>query len=211
MLFADPRLFRFVGSYTMGMMMKPAYRSLILLLASLPVAALAQFVPDTFTVPRQFTAKTYKLVPLGPEVARLDYDAYMSSIEHIRSKMGGKWPSPNLTMEDQAKDMAGEKAQWDSRKSFPFAVLTPDGSKELGCFYIRPSAKEGFDAAATMWTTKDAFDKGFEEVLYRDMKAWLAKEWPFAKVAWPGREISQAEWRALPAKPKKPAGGGAPN
>lgn len=186
------------------MTIQPAYRFLVLL-ASLPVAALAQstFVSESFQVPRQYTASTYKLVPLGPEVAKLDYEAYMSSIDHIRSRMGGKWPSPELTMADQAKDMAGEKAQWDTRKSFPYAVLTPDGSKELGCFYVRPSGKQGFDAVATLWTTKAAFDQGFEQVLYRDMKAWLAKEWPFRKVAWPGHEIPQAEWRALPAKAKK--------
>ena len=99
--------------------------AILLLLASLPVAALAQ------------------LVPLGPAVAELDYKAYMSSIEHIRASMGGNWPKPGLRMDDQAKDMAGEKAQWDARKSFPYAVLSADGSKEFGCFYIRPCGKGG--------------------------------------------------------------------
>lgn len=174
------------------------------MLASLPVAGFAQLVPESFSVPEEFTGKNYQLVPLGPKVAKLDYDAYMSSIEHIRSTMGGNWPRPGLTMEDQAKDMAGEKSQWDGRKSFPYAVLTPDGSKELGCFYLRPSNKEGYDAVATMWVTKEQFDKGFEEQLYQDMKAWVAKMWPFKKVAWPGHEISQADWRALPRKAAKP-------
>ena len=174
----------------------------LLALASLPVAALAQLVPASFAVPTKFSAKTYRLVPLGPSVAQLDYDAYMSSIEHIKARMGGGWPTANLTMADQAKDMAGEKAQWDTRKSFPYAVLSPDGSEELGCFYIRPSGKEGYDAVATMWTTKEQFDKGLEEILYRDMKAWLEKDWPFQKVAWPGREIPVADWKALPAKKK---------
>lgn len=163
-------------------------------------AAFAQLVPDSFNVPREYKAASYKLVPLGPDVAQLDYDANMSSIEHIRSVMGGKWPRPELTMADQAKDMAGEKSQWDSRKSFPYAVLTPDGKKELGCFYIRPSAKDGYDAVATLWTTKEQADKGFDKQLHSDMKAWLAAKWPFQKVAWPGRDIPVAEWRALPAR-----------
>ena len=51
---------------------------------------------------------------------------------------------------------------------------------------------------ATFWVTKDQFDKGFEAILYREMKAWLAKSWPFQKVAWPGKEITRAEWKALP-------------
>jgi hypothetical protein len=181
--------------------MKPA--AAFLMLASLPVAALAQLVPESFQVPDHYTAKNYQLVPLGPGVAKLDYDAYMSSIDHLRATMGGNWPRPGLTLDDQAKDMAGEKGQWDTRKSFPFAVLTPDGKKELGCFYLRPSNKEGFDAVATMWVTQEQFDKGFDAELYRDMKGWVAEKWPFRKVGWPGRDIPQAEWRALPAKGKR--------
>ena len=114
---------------------------------------------------------------------------------------GGNWPRPGLTLEEQAKDMAGEKAQWDARKSFPYAVLSADGSKEFGCFYIRPSNKVGYDAVATMWVVKEQFDKGFEAQLHREMKDWIAKAWPFQKVAWQGKEISQAEWKALPKKP----------
>ena len=178
--------------------MKPA---LILMLAGLPVAALAQLVPDSFQVPTTYVGKTYKLVPLGPAVAELDYAAYMSSIDHIRKTQGGNWPRPDLTMADQAKDMAGEKAQWDGRKSFPFAVLSLDGKKELGCFYLRPSPKEGYDVVATMWVIKEEFNRGFEDQLYRDMKAWVAQAWPFKKPAWRGREISADAWKALPNKP----------
>ena len=153
------------------------------MLACLPVAAIAQLVPDSFDPPKTFRTQTYQLVPLGPAVAELNFKAYMGSIDHIRKAQGGNWPRPGLTMEDQAKDMAGEKAQWDGRKSFPFAVLTLDGTKELGCFYLRPSPKDGYDVAATMWTIQEEFDKGFEDQLYKDMKAWLASAWPFRKVA----------------------------
>jgi hypothetical protein len=157
------------------------------LILALVSAAAAQLVPDSFQPPRSYTGKGYKLVPLGPDVAQLDFSAYMSSIDHIRKTMGGNWPRPDLTLADQAKDMAGEKAQWDGRKSFPYAVLAPDGSKELGCFYIRPSRNAGFDATATMWTTTEAFDNGFETQLLVDMKAWLAAAWPFKNVDWRGR------------------------
>ncbi len=168
------------------------------MLASLPVAVLAQLVPDSFQAPTSYMGANYQLVPLGPAVAELDYKAYMSSIDHIRKTQGGNWPRPDLTMADQAKDMAGEKAQWDGRKSFPFAVLNREGPEELGCFYLRPSTKEGYDVVATMWVTQEAFDQGFEEQLYRDMQAWVAQAWPFRKVAWRGREISNEAWRALP-------------
>ena len=173
--------------------------ALVIALGTVSVAC-AQLVPESFQPPRAYAGKGYKLVPLGPDVAQLDFNAYMSSIDHIRSGMGGNWPTAGLTIADQAKDMAGEKAQWDARKSFPYAVLAADGSKELGCFYIRPSAKEGYDAVATMWVTKDQFDNGFEKQLLNDMKAWLASAWPMKKVAWPGKDMPLADWRALPAK-----------
>jgi len=165
--------------------------SAIFLLAALAPACLAQaqFVPAEFAIPKPFATAEYKLVPLGPAVAKIDYEAYMSSIDFIRSTMGGNWPRPGLTLEDQAKDMAGEKAQWDERKSFPYAVLTPDGSRELGCFYLRPSNKQGYDAVATFWTTKAAHDKRLDAKLLTDMKVWTAKEWPFHNIAWPGRDI----------------------
>ena len=59
------------------------------MLASLPVAVLAQLVPDSFPVPTSYMGSTYQLVPLGPVVAELDYNAYMSSIDHIRKTQGG--------------------------------------------------------------------------------------------------------------------------
>jgi hypothetical protein len=170
------------------------------LLFLLVAAASAQLVPATFNPPKEYAGDGYKLVPLGPAVAELDFKAYMGSIDHLHKVMGGGWPKPTLTMADQAKDMAGEKQQWDERKSFPYAVLSPDGSKELGCFYLRPSNKAGYEVVATLWATQEEFDKGFETKLYQDMKAWVAKTWPFQKVAWPGIEIPQAEWRALPKK-----------
>ena len=120
------------------------------LVAAVAVCAFAQtaFVPADFKVPTLYTAANFKFVPLGPEVVKQDYDAYMSSIDHLRSTFssGGNWPHKDLTMADAMKDMENEAARFKARKSFAYAVLTPDGSKELGSVYIRPSKKP-----ATTW------------------------------------------------------------
>ena len=56
----------------------------------LPALLLAQtakpFVPADFQVPEMYISQrgTFKLKPLGPKYAKLDYDAYMSSIEHLQ-------------------------------------------------------------------------------------------------------------------------------
>ena len=161
------------------------------------------FVPASFQVPVTYKGKSYKLVPLGPDLVKVDYDAYMSSIEHLQKNFSnGKWPHSGITMTDAMKDMEDEKSNFDSRKSFAFGVLTLDGKKELGSFYLRPSPKQGYDAVASLWVTKEQFDKGFEAILLNDMRAWVAKAWPFRKVAWPRRDISAEAWAALPAKPR---------
>lgn len=175
----------------------------VLILTAAASWAAEPFVPARFQVPEIYQAKTYKLVPLGPALVKVDYDAYMSSIEHLQKTFSnGKWPHAGITMTDAMKDMEDEKSRFDQRKSFAYGVLTPDGKQELGSFYLRPSSKQGYDAVASLWVTKAQFDKGFEAVLVKDMKSWIAKAWPFQKVAWPRREITAEAWAALPDKPR---------
>jgi hypothetical protein len=159
------------------------------------------WLPDSFTPPAEHAWGAYKMTPLGPGLERLDYEAYMSSIEHLRSTFGsGRWPHEKITMEDALKDVQGEQERFRARKAFTYAVLTKDGTRELGCVYIRPSAKRGYDAQVVMWVTKEQFDKGFDAALFAEVKRWLAAQWPFQSVAYPGRSITQAEWQALPPK-----------
>ena len=49
----------------------------------LAVCAFAQsgFVPADFAVPTLYRTEKFKLIPLGPDVVKQDYEAYMSSIE----------------------------------------------------------------------------------------------------------------------------------
>ncbi|MEZ5356995.1 MAG: hypothetical protein R2762_30510 [Bryobacteraceae bacterium] len=161
--------------------------SAVILTSVFAAGADKPFVPPDFAVPEAYAGKGYKLVPLGPDLVRHDYDAYMSSIDHIRANFGsGRWPRPGITMKEALADVEGEIARFRARQSFAYAVLTPDGSRELGCFYLRPAKASGFDASANLWVTKEQFDRGFEATLVRDMKQWLGK-WPFQKVDWPAR------------------------
>lgn len=152
-------------------------------LVMLFLAQTAGFVPADFKVPARLVRKEYQLAPLGPKLARHDFDAYMSSIEHIRSSFGsGKWPSAGITMAEAVKDVEGEEQRFQARKSFTYAVLSPDGTRELGCVYIQPSREAAHDAVVAMWTTKAAFDAGLQKQLDADVRVWLAKEWPFQRV-----------------------------
>src|SRR5439155_1549454 len=46
------------------------------------------FVPGEFRPPRELVADRFRLEPLGPQHNEDDYDAWSSSIEHIRATPG---------------------------------------------------------------------------------------------------------------------------
>ncbi|HEU0123114.1 MAG TPA: hypothetical protein VFQ91_21470 [Bryobacteraceae bacterium] len=159
----------------------------LFLLAVSTLFAQPPFVPADFVVPESYKTATFQLKPLGPDLAKHDYDAYMSSIEHLHKTFSpsGRWPNEKITMADAVKDVEGEIARFKARKSFTYAVLSLDGTRELGCVYISPSRKEGYDAAVRMWVTKAEYDKGLQPVVLKEVKDWLAKSWPFKNVLLP--------------------------
>lgn len=170
-----------------------------------PVAeAKSSFVAAEFQVPTLVETPGFKIVPLGPELVDVDFAAYMSSIEHLQKTFtrSTSWPHKDVSAADAMKDMETEQARFAKRESFAYAVLTPDGTRERGCVYVYPSTVEGYDAVVTMWVTKAEYDAGFDAELYAWAQKWVASEWPFAKVAYPGRSIDFATWDAKVAASK---------
>ncbi|MDM7955504.1 twin-arginine translocation pathway signal protein [Blastomonas sp.] len=162
------------------------------------------FVAADFKVPTLVETPGFKIVPLGPELVDIDFAAYMSSIEHLQQTFtrSTSWPHKDVSSADAMKDMQTEQARFEKRTSFAYAVLTPDGSRERGCVYVYPSEVEGYDAVVTMWVTKAEYDAGFDAELYAWARAWVARDWPFAKVAYPGRSIDWPTWDAKVAASK---------
>ncbi|MEO1047230.1 MAG: twin-arginine translocation pathway signal protein [Pseudomonadota bacterium] len=158
----------------------------------------ASFVADSFKVPTRIEADGFVLVPLGPDLAEIDYAAYMSSIEHLQKTFTRStgWPRADLTMDDAMKDMETEQGRFERRESFAYAVLTPDGSRERGCVYVYPGVGE-FDAVVRLWVTKAEYDAGFDEELYAWTQSWIASDWRFDNAAYPGRAIAWKDWDAL--------------
>lgn len=175
-------------------------------------AAVPAFVPADLAVPTSVEAPGFRLVPLGPELVRLDFEAYMSSIEHLQATFtrSTAWPRHDISDADAMQDMLNEQARFASRASFAYAVLTPDGSRERGCVYVYPSPVSGYDAEVRMWVTKAEFDAGFDAELFAWVTGWMASDWPFARVAYPGRTIEWGEWDSLVAasRASEPAAGG---
>ncbi|MBA4353843.1 MAG: twin-arginine translocation pathway signal protein [Novosphingobium sp.] len=161
----------------------------------------SRWIAADFKVPVLVVTPAFRLVPLSPALVKVDFDAYMSSIEHLQTTFtrSTAWPHAGITDADAMLDMQTEQARFTQRESFAYSVLTPDGSRERGCIYVYPSPVKGYDATVRIWVTKAEHDAGFDAELYAWATNWLKTDWPFAKVAYPGRAIAWAEWDALVA------------
>lgn len=167
------------------------------------------FVPADFTPPALVETAGFKLVPLGPDLVKVDFDAYMSSIEHLQKTFSRStnWPHKDISDADAMADMASEQSRFQSRKSFAYAVLTPDGKRERGSVYVSPSPVPPYDAMVRLWVTKADYDAGFDAALYQWVTRWVQADWPFRNVAYPGRAIDWATWDAMVAAGKAGKGG----
>ena len=66
------------------------------------------FVPERFVAPAGLATAGFVLEPLGPQHNDSDYDAWTSSMEHIRSTPGypdGSWPRRPMTLDQNRGDL----------------------------------------------------------------------------------------------------------
>jgi hypothetical protein len=159
------------------------------------------FVPADFNSPTHVKAAGFQIVPLGPNLVNVDFDAYMSSIDPLQKTFSrsSSWPRKDISQADAMRDMKNEQARFRNRESFAYAVLTPDGSRELGSLYVSPSPVGAYDSVVKMWVTKDAYNAGFDAELFRWVTTWMKTDWPFRKIAYPGRSIDWKTWDSLVA------------
>ncbi|MFM7402654.1 MAG: hypothetical protein ACKO1N_00890 [Erythrobacter sp.] len=113
---------------------------------------------------------------------------------------GGKWPE-GLTLEQNLIDLGWHQKEFQRRRSFAYTVVRLDESAVLGCVYILPTQKRGFDAEVYLWARESQLASGFEDRLYAKVKDWITTDWPFITVGFPGRSIPWEAWRAMPDEP----------
>ena len=144
------------------------------------------FVPADFTVPLELVTAEFRLEPLGPEHNAADYEAWTSSIEHIRATPGypdGSWPR-QMTPEDNLGDLRRHAGDFAARKGFTYTVLDP-GGRVAGCVYIYPVKGEAGTAEVKSWVRADRAE--LDVPLYSAVSVWLADAWPFAEVRYEAR------------------------
>lgn len=158
------------------------------------------FVPGEFQVPRTLQGERFRLRMLTIHDVVKDYDAVMSSREHLKGAFGPKngWPFAGMTLEQNLVDLGWHQGEFIRRRSFAYTVVDLAESRVLGCVYVNPTRKQGYDAAVFLWVRTSEVDKGLDAVLYDTVKRWMTNDWPFKRVAYPGRDIGWDVWEATP-------------
>ena len=110
-------------------------------------------VPDGFAPPTGLVTASFLLEPLGPQHNESDYDAWTSSMEHIRATPGypdGNWPH-SMTLEQNRGDLERHQRDFQTRKGFTYTVLDPESRSVIGCG-CGPARR----SRSTVWSSKVA-------------------------------------------------------
>lgn len=144
------------------------------------VGVAQSFVPDDFKVPTHFDGPGFHLEPLGPRHSERDHEAWMSSIDHIRSTPGfddgGDWPV-EMDLEANLADLEMHARHFVNREGFTYSIL--DGDDVIGCVYIYPCDDRDHDAVIMSWVRANR--KEMDTVVYLSLSDWLASAWPFKR------------------------------
>jgi len=129
------------------------------------------------------------LEPLGPQHNLADYDAWSSSMAHIRATPGfegSDWPH-EMSLAQNLADLGAHARDFEQRSGFTYTVLDPAAGDVVGCVYIYPvgpddadpgAAADVRDASVRSWVRADR--AALDGPLWRAVSEWLAAEWPFA-------------------------------
>jgi hypothetical protein len=155
------------------------------------------FVPPGFNVPQTLETDEFRLRMLTIHDLVKDFDAVMSSVDHCKTiwpDLG--WPE-GLTLEQNLIDLGWHQREFQIRRSFTYTVVSLDESRVLGCVYIEPTKRNGYDAAVYLWARQSELSRGLEDRLFEAVQGWLVSSWPFKSPAFPGRKISWDAWKAV--------------
>ncbi|MHB1393940.1 MAG: GNAT family N-acetyltransferase [Clostridia bacterium] len=160
-----------------------------------------KFVLDDFVVPEKLETEKLRLRMLSTDDVVKDYEAVMTSIEHLQSlcdpDASAIWTKESMTIEEDLRDLERHQREFLTRIAFAYTVMSLDESECLGCVYIDPSHVKEYDAEVYLWARQSELESGLEDHLFQAVQKWVDEVWPFQRVAYPGREIGWTEWRRL--------------
>ena len=162
---------------------------------------------DMVWLPAEFTHPSwvpvcdgYHLRPITAADADLDYPAVMGSQPRLWSIFGPAWgwPPASMTYQQDREDLARHEAEIAAHQSFNYALFDDAETALLGCVYIDPPEKQGADAEISWWVADALAGTGLERAVDALVPWWIAAAWPFTRPRYVGRDLSWADWLALP-------------
>ncbi|WP_160691845.1 hypothetical protein [Clostridium sp. C2-6-12] len=140
-------------------------------------------VTAEFVVPILYKTENFTIRKLTILDLHKDYSAVMQAKDHIHElypeEYTNGWPTDNLTLEENERDLKRHEKEFDEKAAFAYTVFDFENKNCLGCIYIDPSNL--YDAEITMWTRDDITDA----LLFRTVKKWIEYDWPFKDVHYP--------------------------
>lgn len=164
------------------------------------VRAYRPLVSSTWKIPEGFQESGWALVPAGPVLARIDYEAVKASRELLQNlfQPNDSWPPENLTLEQDRADLAWHAREFRQRRSFAYSIVTPEFDRCLGCLYLYPSMSPVHDAEAYLWLRPD-LPMMTSRRIEQTVEMWVDSAWPFKHMVWPGRYTPWLYWELFQA------------
>ncbi len=118
----------------------------------------------------------------------------MSSQKRLQGVFGltSDWPKSGMLLEENIESLKAHKKEFESRQAFAYSVFNTSKTKCLGSVYIDPSRARDYDCDVYLWIRDDSI--ALDKALYDSVLQWLSNDWPFRKIAFPGRRISWTKW-----------------
>ncbi|MFI5530860.1 N-acetyltransferase [Kitasatospora sp. NPDC051853] len=159
------------------------------------------WLPEDFVHPlHEPLAEGFHLRPIRATDTGIDYPAVMGSRERLFEIFGPAWGWPAATMTEEADraDLARHEREAEAHQSFNYALLNEAETELFGCVYIDPPERTGADAEVSWWVVDARVGTELEAALDAFVPRWIAERWPFERPRLIGRDLSWAEWIALP-------------
>ena len=153
-------------------------------------------VPPGFIVPECLACDGFHLRMLSIDDVDKDYEAVTASRERLKGLLDpdSDWPD-GLTKIEDLVDLGWHQREFTVRHSFAYTVMAADESSCLGCCYIFPSSNAAYDAAVFYWVRSGPNTEARDVELGNALRRWLREVWPFKRLAFPGRDVTWADWR----------------
>jgi RimJ/RimL family protein N-acetyltransferase len=160
------------------------------------------WLPDDFVHPVRVPVPgtALHLRPIREADAAIDYPAVMGSRSRLWEIFGPAWdwPQADLTLAEDRTDLRRHEEEIAAHQSFNYALLDEGETAVLGCVYIDPPERDGADGEISWWVVDDLAGGAAERALDDLVPRWIAAGWPFRQPRYLGRDISWADWLALP-------------